>query len=130
MTENNTIDTSITTIKKLVPQRGCCRGCGRAFSTVKGKPASQVNTVLCSAPWYSNTRLISFSKEKLKIIVRKNVIRMRPSIKLNLIDGRTGCRYVRTVRHVCVYHTSPEAGLLAFAPGPLLASCPRVRVTE
>ena len=29
---------------------GYCRGCVRAFSTVSGKPASQVKTVLCSAP--------------------------------------------------------------------------------
>src|SRR5829696_9657892 len=52
ITENSTIATSITTIRKLVPQRGCCRGCGRAFSTVSGNPASHVKTVLCSAPWY------------------------------------------------------------------------------
>src|SRR5207253_8589722 len=50
ITENKRIETNITTIKKLVPQRGCWRGCGRAFATVKSNPFSQVNTVLCSAP--------------------------------------------------------------------------------
>ena len=32
------IATIITTIRKLVPQRGCWRGCGLAFSTVNGNP--------------------------------------------------------------------------------------------
>src|SRR5712691_10402803 len=108
MTENNTIDTSITTIKKLVPQRGCCLGCGRAFSTVKGKPASQVNTVLCSAPWYSNTRLISFSKEKLKIIVRQKVIRITPLLKFTVSQGLPGSIPVSTVRPDCASKTSRQ----------------------
>src|SRR5262249_38226896 len=48
--EKSRIETSITTIRKLVPQRGCCRGWGRALATVNSRPFSQVNTVLCSAP--------------------------------------------------------------------------------
>src|SRR5438067_9634278 len=50
ITENKRIETSITTIRKLVPQRGCWRGCGRAFATVSSRPFSQVKLVLCSAP--------------------------------------------------------------------------------
>src|SRR6266404_4802330 len=49
---------------------------------------------------------MSLSKEKLTIMIRKNDIRIRPSIKLNPIDGRTGCRYPRTVFQVRVYHGS------------------------
>ena len=44
------METSITTIRKLVPQRGCWRGWTRAFSTESGSPDSQLKTVLCSAP--------------------------------------------------------------------------------
>src|SRR6185503_11138130 len=106
ITENRMIATSITTIRKLVPQRGCCRGCGRAFSTVNGKPASHVKTVLCSAPWYSKTRRMSFKNEKLTIMIKKNVMRIRPSIRLNATEGRTGCRYSRTVDHAFLYQAS------------------------
>ena len=34
------MDTKSTTNKKLVPQRGWCRGWTRTFSTVRGSPAS------------------------------------------------------------------------------------------
>src|SRR5215218_8708551 len=49
---------------------------------------------------------MSFKSEKLTIIIRKNVIRISPSIRLKATDGRTGCRYVRTVDHAFVYHAS------------------------
>src|SRR5262249_10558046 len=39
-TENVTMATSITSIRKLVPHRGCWRGLERAFSTVSSSPAS------------------------------------------------------------------------------------------
>src|SRR5687767_1486755 len=42
---------------------------------------------------------MSFKREKLKIIIRKNVMRIRPSIRLNATEGRTGCKYVRTLDH-------------------------------
>src|SRR5258706_3986168 len=46
---------------------------------------------------------MSFSSEKLNIMIRKKLMRIPPSIKLKATDGRTGCRYVLTVRHVCEY---------------------------
>src|SRR5215813_5514682 len=49
---------------------------------------------------------MSFKSEKLTIMIKKNVIRIRPSIRLNATEGRTGCRYVRTVDHAFVYHPS------------------------
>ena len=57
------MEITITTIRKLVPQRGwkvvnCC-----AFSTVTGLPDSKLKTTLCSAPWYSKTRRMSFKRE-------------------------------------------------------------------
>src|SRR4030095_7501484 len=59
--------------------------------------------------------LISFSKEKLKIMIKKKVMRIRPSTTLNATDGRTGWRYVRTFDQVLEYHASPfcAAGALA-----------------
>src|ERR1044072_4077455 len=49
---------------------------------------------------------MSFMSEKLKIMIRKNVMRISPSIRLNATEGRTGCRYVLTVDHAFVYHAS------------------------
>ncbi len=86
------METSITTIRKLVPQRGCWRGWTRAFSTESGSPDSQLKTVLCSAPWYSKTRRMSFDSEKLEIIRMKIAIRMRPSMRLKETFGFTGFR--------------------------------------
>src|SRR5678816_2750465 len=42
---------------------------------------------------------MSFNSEKLKIMIKKNVMRIRPSIRLKATDGRTGCKYVRTADH-------------------------------
>src|SRR2546423_5035181 len=41
-----------------------------------------------------------FSKEKPMIMMRKELILITPSIKLNPTVGRTGCRYPRTEFHV------------------------------
>src|SRR5215213_7447052 len=49
---------------------------------------------------------MSFKREKLKIMIRKNVMRISPSMRLNATEGRTGCRYVRTLDHAFEYHTS------------------------
>ena len=38
--EPATIETRMTTTKKVVPQRGCSFDCLRTFSTVSGKPCS------------------------------------------------------------------------------------------
>src|SRR6476619_5385256 len=46
---------------------------------------------------------MSFNREKLKIMIRKNVMRIIPSITLKATDGRTGCKYVRILDHVVVY---------------------------
>ena len=53
----------MTRKRNAVPQRGCRRENRRAFSGVSSSPASLQYTVLCSAPWYMNTRLISGTKE-------------------------------------------------------------------
>src|SRR6202008_1354021 len=39
-------------------------------------------------------------------MIRKKVMRIRPSIRLKATEGRTGCRYVRTVDHTPAYHAS------------------------
>src|SRR5215210_2401941 len=49
---------------------------------------------------------MSFKSEKLKIMIRKNVMRISPSIKLKAIEGRTGCRYVRALVHAFEYQAS------------------------
>src|SRR5215213_582337 len=49
---------------------------------------------------------MSFNSEKLTIMIKKNVMRIIPSIRLNATEGRTGCRYGRTVDHASVYHAS------------------------
>src|SRR5262252_4567666 len=103
-TENETIATSITTIKKLVPQRGCCRRLRRAFSTVSGSPASQVYTTLCSAPWYWNTRRISFSSDIVHIMIMKKDILITPSTRLNPTEGLTGLSAARSQAHASAYH--------------------------
>src|ERR1051325_1260485 len=55
---------------------------------------------------------MSFNSEKLKIMIRKNVMRIRPSIRLKATDGLTGCKYVRTVDQALSYH-----GVLAVGAG-------------
>src|SRR5882762_7841889 len=49
---------------------------------------------------------MSFTSEKLTIMIRKKLMRISPSIRLKAIEGRTGRRYVRTPRHVLVDHVS------------------------
>ena len=60
MTENTTMLTAITRNRKVVPQRSWMREHVFAFSGVMGSPCSKQLIVLCSAPWYMNTRRISF----------------------------------------------------------------------
>src|SRR5215510_5463008 len=60
---------------------------------------------------------MSFKSEKLTIMIKKNVMRIRPSIRLKATEGRTGCRYVRTVDHAFVYHACSSDG----AAGVLVA---------
>src|SRR6185503_20598953 len=68
---------------------------------------------------------MSFNSEKLKIMIRKNVMRISPSIRLKATEGRTGCRYVRTVVHAFEYHASSgcSADAVAFvAAGAVLVT--------
>src|SRR5689334_5810940 len=58
---------------------------------------------------------MSFKSEKLKIMIKKNVMRISPSIRLNATDGRTGCKYVRTVDHVSVYHACSSGSAVGAA---------------
>src|ERR1044072_5045419 len=68
---------------------------------------------------------MSFTSEKLKIMIRKNVMRISPSIRLKATDGRTGCRYVRTVDHASEYHASSAGSVVVVFPGVTgaLATC-------
>jgi hypothetical protein len=59
---------------------------------------------------------MSFTSEKLKIMIKKNDIRMRPSTRLKAIDGRTGCRYAFAERHVLVYHGAVASVVLFSLP--------------
>src|SRR6185369_14236133 len=58
---------------------------------------------------------MSFKSEKLTIMIKKNVMRIIPSIRLKATEGRTGCRYVRTVDHASVYHASFSGSVAAGA---------------
>ena len=53
------IDSMITTTRNSVPQRGCAVGYLRTYSGRSGSPASSAWIVMCSAPWYWNTRWMS-----------------------------------------------------------------------
>ena len=59
---NATTDTTITTSRKAVPQRGCAVGYLRISATSRGSPRSWAWTVMCSAPWYMKTRRMSFMR--------------------------------------------------------------------
>ncbi len=48
---------------KLVPHRGWIVLCFAKFSCVRSRFASNVLITLCSAPWYSKTRRMSFIKD-------------------------------------------------------------------
>ena len=60
---NTKMATIMTTSRKLVPQRGCSLEKRWALSGVSSRPASKQEIVLCSAPWYSNTRRRSRTRE-------------------------------------------------------------------
>src|SRR4029078_6989021 len=60
---------------------------------------------------------MSFISEKLKIMIKKNVMRISPSIRLKATDGRTGCRYVRTLDHASEYHAWSVCSVVAATPG-------------
>src|SRR6266850_4473647 len=60
---------------------------------------------------------MSFSSEKLKIIIKKNDMRIRPSTKLKATEGRTGCKYGFTASQVRLYHGS-VAGTPTSGTGP------------
>src|SRR5262245_19494403 len=125
MIEKSTMDTSMTTIRKLVPQRGCWRGWRRALATVSSSPDSQAKTVLCSAPWYSKTRLMSFSREKLKIMTTKKNIRITPSTRLNATDGRTGFIYACSHTHASLYQAAPDAAAPANGSDEIWGALPQ-----
>jgi len=51
--------TNMTVSRKAVPQRGCAGEYRRIASISSGSPRSCAWTVMCSAPWYMNTRRMS-----------------------------------------------------------------------
>ncbi len=59
--EYTKIVTTITVSRKLVPQRTCSVENRCADSAVTSTSFSYAAIALCSAPWYWNTRLMSFT---------------------------------------------------------------------
>ncbi len=57
---NTKIVTIITMMRKFVPHRTCTVENRSTCSGTRGSSCSYAAIVLCSAPWYSNTRWISF----------------------------------------------------------------------
>ena len=60
------IDTTTTKSRNAVPQRGCAVGYGSMRSGVSSVPCSNAWIVMCSAPWYMNTRRMSGMNEIAK----------------------------------------------------------------
>ena len=54
--EKAMIDSRMTITRNSVPQRWWAVGYLRTSPTVSGSPASRAWIVMCSAPWYWNTR--------------------------------------------------------------------------
>ena len=48
-----------TVSRNEVPQRGCSLGKRRIACTLSSRPCSKALIVMCSAPWYWNTRATS-----------------------------------------------------------------------
>src|ERR1019366_9208989 len=68
------------------------------FAVSSGSPFSNANTVLCSAPWYSYTRRMSFHSETPHTNSRNIAIRMSPSTRLNTICcPKTGFTFFSSV---------------------------------
>src|SRR4029077_12725608 len=52
-----------TNSRNAVPHRGCAVGYGATWTASSGAPCSKAWIVMCSAPWYANTRRVSGTKE-------------------------------------------------------------------
>ena len=61
--ENAKIDSRTRITRNSVPHRWCAVGYLRTSSTVSGSPASRAWIVMCSAPWYWNTRWMSGARD-------------------------------------------------------------------
>src|SRR6266550_1449693 len=81
-----TIDTTTTSSRKAVPQRGCAVGYGSMRSGVSGSPCSNAWIVMCSAPWYANTRRTSGRNEIATRYPTRSASRMRPSVTLRTTE--------------------------------------------
>src|SRR5271157_6145279 len=96
-----------TTNRKLVPQRGWNVVNRCALATVTGWPDSKLKTTLCSAPWYSNTRRMSFQSEMANMNARKMAMRIKPSAMLNGTrpdsTGNSFCSLVTNKRGTNLY---------------------------
>ena len=57
---NTKIVMIMTMIRKFVPQRTCSFGYRSIIAGMSGSSCSYAAIVLCSAPWYSKTRWMSF----------------------------------------------------------------------
>src|SRR5436309_84414 len=60
---NSAIDTTTTNSRNAVPQRGCAVGYGLIRAGTSSSPCSNAWIVMCSAPWYMNTRRMSGASE-------------------------------------------------------------------
>src|SRR5260370_33202 len=82
----------MTVIRKLVPHLGWNVEYFCTEAVVKGSPFSNANTVLCSAPWYSYTRRMSFHSETPQINRRNSPSRIAPSTRLKTIRPPSAIR--------------------------------------
>src|SRR5207244_1269731 len=80
------IDTTTTRRRNAVPQRGCAVGYGSMRSGVSGSPCSKAWIVMCSAPWYANTRRTSGRNEIATRYPTSSARRMRPSVTFRTIE--------------------------------------------
>ena len=75
---------------------------------------------MCSAPWYSNTRLRSFTRESRSRYPRKIAVRSTPSTAQNATEEPSWC-LIRLVTPTGTTKNSPIANTAATATVPIQA---------
>src|SRR5438034_5238401 len=86
------IEITTTSRRNAVPQRGCAVGYGSMRSGTSGSPCSNAWIVMCSAPWYANTRRTSGRNEIATRYPTSSARRMRPSVAFRTIEPGTLAR--------------------------------------
>src|SRR5260370_33204 len=124
----------MSVIRKLVPHLGWNVEYFCTEAVVKGSPFSNANTGLCSAPWYSYTRRMSFHSETPQINRRNSPSRIALGgrIVFNLVDGAIrlglfllfiwGVSLWKDIRRVYEYHGAEHKTVFAFENGDPLTT--------